>query len=100
MNRNTATLRLTEPVIFLRSGADCTSRRRRALNVQNPPALLRAILTLKLVKPTRVKSIEVVFEGVAKTDWPDGESRPFFSFMPINMTPHSRWRNDKTNGRP
>jgi hypothetical protein len=37
-----------------------------------PPALLRGLLTLKLVKPTRVKSIEVLLEGTSKTDWPDG----------------------------
>lgn len=73
MSKNSATLRLTEPVIFLRCGADSSSRRRRTTTVDRPPALLRAILTLKLVKPTRVNSIDVVFEGVSKTDWPDGE---------------------------
>ncbi|KIM31493.1 hypothetical protein M408DRAFT_327686 [Serendipita vermifera MAFF 305830] len=71
MNKNSATLRLTEPVIFLRAGTDSSSRRRRAQTVEAPPALLRAILTLKLVKPTRVNSIDVTFEGTTKTDWPD-----------------------------
>ena len=38
----------------------------------HPPALLRGLLTLKLVKPTRIKSIEVLLEGISRTDWPDG----------------------------
>jgi arrestin-related trafficking adapter 3/6 len=72
MNRNSATLRLTEPVIFLRNGSDSSSGRRRVGGADCPPALLRGLLTLKLVKPTRVKSIEVLLEGISKTDWPDG----------------------------
>ncbi|PVF97501.1 hypothetical protein CPB86DRAFT_707007 [Serendipita vermifera] len=71
MNKNTATLRLTEPVIFLRTGSDSTSQRRRGGRPDYPPALLRGLLSLKIVKPTRIKSVDVVFEGVARTDWPD-----------------------------
>lgn len=72
MNKNSVSLRLTEPVIFLRSGSDSASRRRRRGRAEYPPALLRGLLTLKLVKPTKIKSIEVEFEGLTRTDWPDG----------------------------
>jgi hypothetical protein len=71
MNRNSVSLRLTEPVIFLRNGLDSASRHQRVDRADNPPALLRGLLTLKLVKPTRIKSIEVLIEGTSKTDWPE-----------------------------
>lgn len=79
MNRNTLSLRLTEPVVFLRSGSDSASRRRRRGRAEYPPTLLRGILTLNLTKPTRIKSIEVEFEGISRTDWPDGSSI-FYTF--------------------
>ena len=72
MNRNSVSLHLTEPVIFLRNGLDSASHRQRVGSADHPPALLRGLLTLKLVKPTRIKSIEVLLEGISKTDWPDG----------------------------
>lgn len=73
MNKNSVSLQLTEPVIFLRTGSDSSSqsRRRRAGRAEYPPALLRGLLTLKIVKPTRIKSIDVILEGSARTDWPD-----------------------------
>lgn len=97
MNRNSATLRLTEPVIFLRCGTDSASRRGRGESIESPPALLRAILTLKLVKPTRVTIIDVTFEGVSKTDWPDGELASL-SATQLVMTSFSRWHSCKAYG--
>jgi hypothetical protein len=34
--------------------------------------MLRGLLTVRLSKPTRIKSITVRLEGRAKTEWPEG----------------------------
>ncbi|KAG8929308.1 hypothetical protein FRC03_008933 [Tulasnella sp. 419] len=64
---------LTEPVIFLRRSGDTTaSGRRRQPTVDPPPAVLRGIVTLKLSKPTKIKTVSVNFSGIVKTEWPEG----------------------------
>ncbi|KAF9239464.1 hypothetical protein BU15DRAFT_61972 [Melanogaster broomeanus] len=37
-----------------------------------PPTLVRGLLILNVVKPTRISSIEVELNGVATTSWPEG----------------------------
>ncbi|KDQ50864.1 hypothetical protein JAAARDRAFT_41651 [Jaapia argillacea MUCL 33604] len=69
--KNTLSIRLTESVVFLRA-ADAIGRRRSSQNNDSPPALLRGLLTLNLVKPTRVTSIEVELQGRSTTAWPEG----------------------------
>ena len=56
------TIRLTESVIFLKTG-----------NPQcNPqPSVLRGLLTLELVKPTKISGIEVELQGTSFTMWTD-----------------------------
>ena len=39
-----------------------------------PPAMLRGILSVHLSKPTRIKEITIRLKGIARTDWPEGES--------------------------
>lgn len=39
---------------------------------ERPPTLLRGCLWVKVLKPTRIKSISLQFKGVEKTDWPEG----------------------------
>ncbi|KAJ1028402.1 hypothetical protein NDA16_001569 [Ustilago loliicola] len=64
-----------EPVIFLRgqssSGEDARGRR-RPVNIDAPPSQLRALVTLYLPKPSKIKEISVSLKGTAKTDWPEG----------------------------
>ncbi|KZT21064.1 hypothetical protein NEOLEDRAFT_801051 [Neolentinus lepideus HHB14362 ss-1] len=69
-NKNSLCIRLTESVVFLR--APDAIGRRRAQNYDGPPAMLRGLLTLDLVKPTRIKSIEVELQGKSTTAWPEG----------------------------
>jgi hypothetical protein len=40
--------------------------------VDRSPAMLRGSLILKLLKPSKVKSITLVFKGSARTEWPEG----------------------------
>ncbi|KAG7195046.1 uncharacterized protein KQ657_004160 [Scheffersomyces spartinae] len=37
-----------------------------------PPALLRGCLYIRVLKPTKIRSIELLFRGVQRTEWPEG----------------------------
>jgi len=79
-------IRLAEPVVFLRQSSDMTaSGRHRATNAEAPPVVLRGILTLSLSKPTKIKSIEVNFSGLVKTEWPEGLCSPSVIFTVIDV---------------
>ncbi|KAG8709975.1 hypothetical protein FRC08_017803 [Ceratobasidium sp. 394] len=65
-------IRLAEPVVFLRGSSDTVARRRNAAPPETAPAMVRGILTLKLAKATKIKSIGITLEGRAKTEWPEG----------------------------
>jgi hypothetical protein len=68
-------IRLTEPVIFLRGPSTGFDFRGRPQTVRQdaPPAMLRGLLTLRVNKPTRIRKIDIKFEGKARTEWPEGE---------------------------
>ncbi|KAG2347465.1 hypothetical protein BDR05DRAFT_927310 [Suillus weaverae] len=66
--KNTLCIRLTESVVFLRT-SDSTGRR----NQDNAaPAMVRGLLTLNIVKPTRISSIEIELQGKATTSSYEG----------------------------
>lgn len=84
MSKNSLSIRLTEPVIFLRSATEQASSRRQRGRVGNDaPALLRGLLTLKLTKPARISSIEVILQGISQTQLP--ESEPFSTAIIISL---------------
>ena len=66
-NRGAAivSIHLTEPVLYL-TGFEASEY------VDRSPAMLRGSLILKLLKPSKVKSITLVFKGRARTEWPEG----------------------------
>ncbi|KAH7921014.1 hypothetical protein BV22DRAFT_1097220 [Leucogyrophana mollusca] len=66
-DKNTLSIRLTESVVFLRT-SDPTGRRAED---GASPALVRGLLTLNIVKPTRISSIELELQGKATTSWPE-----------------------------
>jgi len=68
---STLTIRLTESAVFLNAGD--MHRSRSASDIPGPPSMLRGLLTLHLVKPTRITSIEIKLEGKSCTLWPEGE---------------------------
>lgn len=70
--KNTLTIRLTESVVFLRGGVEATLFGRRSPR-EAQPAMLRGLLTLTLVKPTKVSSIEITLDGKTQSAWPEGE---------------------------
>ncbi|WWC65955.1 uncharacterized protein I303_108577 [Kwoniella dejecticola CBS 10117] len=73
-NNGPLQIRLTEPVIFLKgpsTGLDFRGRP-QAVRQDGQPAIVRGLLTLRLTKPTRIRSISIKLEGKARTEWPEG----------------------------
>lgn len=66
-NRSAAivSVHLAEPVLFL-AGFEPSEYSDRS------PAVLRGSLILKLLKPSKIKTIALVFKGRARTEWPEG----------------------------
>ncbi|AGO13248.1 AaceriAFR101Cp [[Ashbya] aceris (nom. inval.)] len=58
-------VQLAEPVIFLQ-GYDTHQWHERA------PSILRGSLVVRILKPTKLKSISLTFKGVCRTEWPEG----------------------------
>ena len=69
--KNSLNIRLTESVVFLRGAVESTLLGRRSTR-EAQPAMLRGLLTLTLVKPTKISSIEITLEGKSQTAWPEG----------------------------
>lgn len=69
----TLSVKLAEPFVFV-----TTPNRGQAGRQPAGPALVRGLLVLKLPKATKITSIDVLFDGKATTDWPEGVcSKPF-----------------------
>ncbi|KAI9441621.1 hypothetical protein H4582DRAFT_1933824 [Lactarius indigo] len=73
-HRNSLSISLIDPVVFLR-GVDYSSRR-STIRENAPPSVLRGLLTLCLTKPTRISSIQVDLVGQSVVTWSEGAVRP------------------------
>ncbi|KAJ7018359.1 hypothetical protein C8F04DRAFT_167052 [Mycena alexandri] len=72
MVKNTLTIRLTEAAVFLRTD-DNRARRRQAHDASDPqPGMLRGLLTLTIVKPIKITSIDLELQARSSTSWPEG----------------------------
>ena len=69
-SKNRLNIRLNESAVFLRASEG--SRRRQA---HSQPSMLRGLLILDLVKPTKISSIELELSAKASTAWPEGASQ-------------------------
>ncbi|KAI6117983.1 hypothetical protein F5141DRAFT_1095198 [Pisolithus sp. B1] len=67
--KNALSIRLTEPFVFLRT-SDPSGH--RPPDPADSPGLVRGLVTLNLVKPTRISSIEVELKAVVTSTWPEG----------------------------
>ncbi|KAL0955875.1 hypothetical protein HGRIS_002074 [Hohenbuehelia grisea] len=65
-SKNSLSIRLAESAVFLRTN-DFTGRSR-----DSRPALLRGLLVLEIVKPTRISSIDIHLTAKSSTAWPEG----------------------------
>lgn len=69
---NCLSIRLTESAVFL--PIDGTPNRRGSTVRPDRNAMLRGLLVLDLVKPTKIRSIDVELSAITSTAWPEGES--------------------------
>lgn len=56
---------LAEPVLYLRGFSP-------EEYMEKPPTMLRGSLIVRVLKQTKIKSIELTFKGIARTEWPEG----------------------------
>ena len=68
--KNSLSVRLTESAVFLRTDGHAHVRGR---HYEQRSTLLRGLLILQLVKPTKIKSIEVDLTATASSAWPEGD---------------------------
>ncbi|KIM40302.1 hypothetical protein M413DRAFT_11761 [Hebeloma cylindrosporum] len=68
--RNGLSIRLTESAVFLPT--DGTPNRRGSTVRPDRNAMLRGLLILDLVKPTKITSIDVELSATTSTAWPEG----------------------------
>ncbi|KAK7472450.1 hypothetical protein VKT23_000565 [Stygiomarasmius scandens] len=66
--KNCLNIRLAESAVFLRTN-DTSGRNRYN---DSRPTMLRGLLTLELVKPTRISSIQLELQAKSATAWPEG----------------------------
>ncbi|KAJ7125134.1 hypothetical protein C8R44DRAFT_830961 [Mycena epipterygia] len=74
MPKNTLTIRLTEAAVFLRTDENNARRRNPANAVPDTQksSMLRGLLTLTIVKPVKITSIELELQAKSSTSWPEG----------------------------
>src|SRR6266851_357042 len=72
LRKNSISVSLTESVVFLRSVDVSTLRPTTDDSIR--PSILRGLLIITLVKPTRISSIQVDLVGQSVTTWIEGTS--------------------------
>lgn len=56
-----------------------------------PPTLLRGCLFVRILKPTKLKSISLTFKGQERTDWPEGIPPKKNTFVEVNDIVSHTW---------
>lgn len=69
---NSLSIRLTESAVFLSTDGHAAHVRGR--HYEQRSTLLRGLLILQLVKPTKIKSIDVELTAKATSAWPEGDT--------------------------
>ncbi|KAJ7272081.1 hypothetical protein B0H12DRAFT_678268 [Mycena haematopus] len=72
MPKNTLTIRLTEASVFLRTSDNNARGPNPNDRSDSRPSMLRGLLTLNIVKPIKVTSIDVELQAKTTTCWPEG----------------------------
>jgi hypothetical protein len=73
-NNNTLSIRLTESAVFLTTDGRRSQSRARDTTEEQRSTLLRGLLILQLVKPTRITSIDVELTATSSISWPEGDT--------------------------
>ena len=77
-------IRLVEPVVFFQ-GFETQHTGDRL------PAVLRGSLVVRILKPTKLKSISLAFKGYSRTEWPEGIPPKKQEFVEINDIVNHTW---------
>lgn len=77
-------LQLAEPVVFIQ-GFHSSQQNDR------PPSILRGSLVVRVLKPTRLKSVSLSFKGFSRTEWPEGIPPKRQEFVEINDIVNHTW---------
>lgn len=77
-------VQLAEPVVFIQ-GFHSSQQNDR------PPSILRGSLVLRVLKPTKLKSVSLSFKGFSRTEWPEGIPPKRQDFVEINDIVNHTW---------
>ncbi|WLF81808.1 hypothetical protein PVL30_005608 [Lodderomyces elongisporus] len=59
--------------------------------ISRPPTILRGTLFIRVIKPTKIKSISLSFRGVQRTEWPEGIPPKKNSYAEVNDVINHTW---------
>ncbi|QLQ78510.1 hypothetical protein HG537_0A07570 [Torulaspora globosa] len=77
-------LQLAEPVVFIQGFESPQPN-------DKPPSILRGSLVVRVLKATRLKSINLSFKGYSRTEWPEGIPPKRQDFVEINDIVNHTW---------
>lgn len=77
-------LQLAEPVVFIQ-GFETPQQN------DKPPSILRGSLVVRVLKPSKLKSINLSFRGYSRTEWPEGIPHKRQDFVEINDIVNHTW---------
>lgn len=77
-------VQLAEPVVFLQGFEIPQSS-------ETQPSLLRGSLIVRVLKPSKLKSISLTFKGCSRTEWPEGIPPKRTDFVELNDIVNHTW---------
>lgn len=85
-------IKLVEPAIFLQ-GFESPSTNKSSLSSQTnlSSSILRGSLIIRVLKPTKLKSIKLDLKGYCRTEWPEGIPPKKHEFVEINDIINHTW---------
>ena len=78
-------IKLAEPAIFLRGFESSNAKQ------SSSSSILRGSLIIRVLKPTRLKSIKLALKGYCRTEWPEGIPPKRNEFVEINDVVNHTW---------
>lgn len=85
-------IKLVEPAIFLQ-GFESSGTKQSSLSSQtnSSSSILRGSLIIRVLKPTKLKSIKLNLKGYCRTEWPEGIPPKKHEFVEINDVINHTW---------
>lgn len=77
-------IQLAEPILFLQGFEQHQWG-------EKPPGILRGSLIVRVLKPSKLKSINLAFKGLSRTEWPEGIPPKKQEFVELNDVVNHVW---------